>query len=121
VVEARLAAIPQGQNSRYPRAVLSGALGRRSPEADDFTRQYLRDLNGALTRWDEAVAKCDEMEEYALEHLGTIEYQLEQLAGLGAGAAEAVPRMRELTHHADPRIQRLATAALQRIDKKSGL
>jgi HEAT repeat protein len=118
VVEARLAAIQQDWNHRYPRAILWGALGRRSPEADDVTRQSLGILNDALTRWDEAIARGDTTEEYAFGIIETIEDQFEHLAGLGAGAAETVPRLRELTHHANPLIQRWAAAALKRIDIK---
>jgi HEAT repeat protein len=118
IVEARLAAIPQDWNHRYSRAILSGALGRRSREADDFTRQSLRMLDDALARWDEAMAKNDTMEEYAHGIFEAIEGRFEGLAGLGAGAAESVPRPTELVHHADPRIQRLAIAALKRIDRK---
>src|SRR5262249_23364939 len=118
IVEARRAAIPPDWNHRYSRAILSGALGRRSREADDFTRQSLRMLDDALAKWDEAIAKDDTMEEYAHESFEAIEGRFEDLAGLGAGAAESFPRLTKLVHHADPRIQRLAIAALKRIDLK---
>jgi HEAT repeat protein len=115
VVEARLASIQDG-NCLYASAVLSGALGRRSPEATGLTRQTVRTLNGELAERDEAIVKGGpEAREYALE---VIEERFKRLAELGAGAAEAVPRLTELTHHAEPLIQRLATEALKRIEKK---
>lgn len=120
VIEARVAAIEPSRNARYPRAVLLGALGRRSPDADDFTRQGLQLLNNDLISWEEAMARGDGMEGYAYEHILRIEDRFSFLADIGPGAAEAIPRLRQLTHHADPRIQRLAVAAMKRIGPESG-
>lgn len=47
-VEARLVAIPVGENTRYARAILTGALGRRSPEADEYTH---RSSSRSMTHW----------------------------------------------------------------------
>jgi HEAT repeat protein len=121
VVEARLAAIEPSWKTRYFRAFLSAALGRRSPEADEYTLQTLRALNLTLTEWDKATAVAEQIGEYDIErYLHGVEDSFGLLADLGAGAAEAIPRLKELTHHADPRIQRLAVTTLKRIDKESG-
>lgn len=44
--------------------------------------------------------------------------QFDSLAKLGTGAALAIPKLTELTHHPSPIIQRLAAEALKQIDRK---
>ena len=73
-------------------------------------------LHDDLTQWDEAIASGEAKDKaYALD---MIEDRLERLAKLGSGAADAVPKLAELTHHADPHVRRLAIAVLKQIDIK---
>jgi HEAT repeat protein len=118
VVEARLATIPHAWLYRYSRTMLSAVLGRRSPEADKLALERVQGLNKGLATWDEAVANSYKTSGYALGMLDATEDSFDELAELGPGAAEAVPRLTELAHHAEPLIQRWAAAALDRIDSK---
>lgn len=112
LVEACLASV-QAQNDYHDSAVLLGALGHRSQEADGLTRRALRTLDKQLAEREEATAEARlSSAEFALERA---EDQFRSLADLGAGAAEAIPRLTELVRHSDPLIRRLATDTLQRI------
>jgi HEAT repeat protein len=76
----------------------------------------LRTIDDQLAEMEKAIARGDlGRKEHALD---SIEDQLRYLGRLGAGAAGAVPRLRKLTHHAEPRMRRSAVAALKRIDMK---
>ncbi len=114
-VETRLAAIPVGENSNYARAILVGALGRRSAETDNLTRRMLKSLDEVLAGWERAVAMSNGILDDDLEGTGD---QFDRLAKLGPGAALSIPRLTELTHHPSPIIQHLATEALRQIDRK---
>jgi HEAT repeat protein len=108
-VEARLSSL-RSNPSLLGWAIANGALGRRTPEADGYTRLHLRELNSAvahLDRFDDAVSS-----------LGSVEFEIQKLADLGAGAADAVPRLTELTRHPEPLVRRAAVNALKRIEMR---
>jgi HEAT repeat protein len=95
VVEARLAWIPG--SAFHARAVLSGALGRRTAEADGLTRRILRWLSDDLADLDRAMRTGDPVSEarlVAYEFVAdTVQERLDSLAVLGVGATDALPEV----------------------------
>jgi hypothetical protein len=112
LVEARLRSIPV-MNDLYERAILSGALGWRTPEADGFARRFLLMIDShlhnlvALTAEDELRTREEELD--------TIEDIMERLSSLGTGGEDAIGRLTQLTHHTEPEVGRLAFETLKRI------
>jgi HEAT repeat protein len=115
LVEARLRSIPV-TNQLYARAVLSGALGWRTPEADGFVRRDLRAIHTVLRRLAALTAEHDLS--FQDDLLRTIGLQMENLSSFGVAAEGAVGRLTELSHHAEPEVRRLAAEALNRIRPK---
>ena len=111
-MEGRLRSIPV-MNHLYERAVLSGALGRRTPEADGFERRFLIMIDSQLHN---LVVLTDEDDLRAREEeLDKIEDFMERLSSLGTGAEGAIGRLTELTHHSEPEVRQLASETLKRI------
>lgn len=112
IVEARVGAISEP----YAQAILSGALGRETPEGDWFTNRILR----AAARQRAALKEAERPrhETARREAIGKLESHLEELARLGAGASVAIPFLVELARHDDPWLRSRAAAATLRI--KSG-
>lgn len=113
VVQSRLASV-RASNKVHASAILSGALGLRTKEADGFTRRLLRDLDRELMQKAKDVADP----QANARELDAIEERFRSLADLGAGAADAVPRLAQLTNHADPSVRRFAKDTLVRIGTK---
>jgi HEAT repeat protein len=126
LVEARLRLIPV-MNDLHDRAILSGALGWRTPEADGFARRFLlmidSHLHNLVVLTAEDQLRVREEERVKLEgelrtpeeELDNIEDLMERLSSLGTGAEGAFGRLTELTHHSEPEVQRLAAETLKRI------
>jgi len=126
LLEARLRSIPV-MDDLYARAILSGALGRRTPEADGFARRFLRMIDShlhklvVLTSEDELWAEEKELDQTEdelwarEEELNEIEYTMERLSSLGTGAEGAIGRLTELTHHSEPEVRRLASETLKKV------
>ena len=112
LVEARLRSIPV-MSHLHARAILSGALGRRTPEADGFARLDIRAIDSSLQRLADPTGDGELwIQENELEKL---EYSMERLSRLGAGAEGAIARLDELTRHPEPEVRRLASETLKRI------
>ncbi len=126
LVEARLLSIPVSSNL-YERAILCGALGRRTPEADGYARRFLLMVDShlhnlvVLTAKDQLGAREEELDKLEAElrtpeeELDDIEDIMERLSSLGTGAEGAIGRLTELTHHSEPEVRRLASETLKRI------
>jgi HEAT repeat protein len=112
LVEARLHSIPV-MNDLYARAILSGALGRRTPEADGFARRFLLVIDSHLHNL--VAPTAEDLPNAREEVLDNIEDVIERLSSLGTGAEGSIGRLTELTHHSDPEVRRLASEALSRI------
>jgi HEAT repeat protein len=115
LVEASLAPICKPDHF-YNRAFLLGALGRRTPEADGFTRMYLRGLERNLCSLADLTAD-DELWIHE-DIIQKVEYSLDALGSLRAGAHGAIERLTDLTNHSDPEVQRTARLTLAKITSK---
>jgi hypothetical protein len=117
-------------NDLNDRAILSGALGRRTPEADGFARRFLNMINShlhnlvVLTAEDKLRAREEQLDllgdelRTREEQLDNIEDIMERLSSLGPGADGASGRLTELTHHSEPEVRRLASETLKRIRRR---
>jgi HEAT repeat protein len=126
LVEARLHSIPV-MNDLYDRAILAGALGWRTPEADGFARRFLLMIDShlhnlvVLSAEDQLSAREEQLDllgdelRIREEQLDNIEDIMERLSSLGTGAEGAIGRLTELTHHPEPEVRRLASETLKRI------
>ncbi len=126
LVEARLRSIPVSSNLSE-RAILCGALGRRTAEADGYARRLLLIIDShlhnlvVLTAKDQLRVREEELDKLASElrtpeeELDEIEDVMERLSSFGTGAEGAIGRLTELTHHSEPEVRRLASETLKRI------
>ena len=115
LVEAILAPICKPHHF-YNRACLLGALGRRTPEADGFTRMHLRDLERNLSSL-AALTTDDELWIHE-DIIRKVEHSLDTLGRLRAGAGGAIERLTDLTNHSDAEVQRLARLMLEKITSR---
>ncbi len=111
----------------YERAILCGALGRRTPEADGYARRFLLMIDShldklvALTALHQLKTGREEVDQSDVqlnardEELADIEGIMDRLGSLGTGAGGAIGRLTELTRHAEPEVRRLAAETLKRI------
>ena len=88
------------------KAVVLGAMGRKSLEGELIGRIWLEYLNGVLSRREREGDDTLFVEEY-----------FERLARLGVGAGVAVPRLKELLQHRNPWIRQWAGETLGKITK----
>lgn len=126
LVEARLRSFPVSSNF-YERAILCGALGRRTPEADGYARRFLLMIDSHLDKLvaltaenqlktgGEEVDQSDDQLNAREEELADIEGIMDRLGSFGTGAGGAIGRLTELTRHAEPEVRRLAAETLKRI------
>jgi HEAT repeat protein len=97
----------------YSRAVVLGALGLGSPEAEGFTRIYLRRIDAALDPYIKLA--------WSRENLFEIQWVLKEvLIPLGPGAKSAIPRLNELLVHPNVDVRIWARDALEEIESNPG-
>jgi hypothetical protein len=100
-------------NDLYARAILAGALGRRTPEADGFARRFLLMIDSHLHHL--VAPTAEDLPNAREEMLDNIEDVMERLSSLGTGAEGSIGRLSELSHHSEPEVRRLASEAFSRI------
>jgi HEAT repeat protein len=94
-------------DSLYARAVISGFLGRTSPEGEGLTRRYLREVDGMVNQYTE----------FEYDDFNTLERYITAFASYGPAARAAIPRLTSLLNHKDRSIRSAAKDALARIER----
>jgi HEAT repeat protein len=94
----------------HARAVISGSLGRTSPEGEGLTRRYLHEVDRMMIQY----ADLD----YGQAN-SSLERYITAFGSYGPSARAAIPRLTSLLNHNDRSVRSAAKDALVRIERSS--